>query len=348
MRAGLGMVVGLAGVAWGEVVFDNIPSRTEERDATFAAMDSGGKGTEFGDEIVLAGEGRIVTEFRFEYVGRFVANGDERARVRFYANTGHGPYLKPSLMLFDSGWFLIPKDLNRVSITPNAVVEVPNSLTWTVEFSGVTQTPGDIAELVVHDPPMVGRALPGGKTGSYDDCWKRDGDAWKTATASQPLNFAARLTAVNEIVTPTVVYSEDLAEARIEWSGRARTLYRVEGSDDLKTWTVLETVRTGPDGVGEFMHAPAPALPFSNYRVVRLPTPPARGRLAVIPRGHSEQRRLQCSGDPGVIYQVYGTEDLVEWDYLDTVQAGQSGVVEWEDAGSARNKRRFYSVWSPW
>src|SRR5690348_9147906 len=43
---------------------------------------------EYGDEIILAGTARLVTQFQFEYYGGFTPQGDESARVRFYSNTG--------------------------------------------------------------------------------------------------------------------------------------------------------------------------------------------------------------------------------------------------------------------
>src|SRR4051812_49303027 len=43
---------------------------------------------EYGDEIILAGTARLVTQFQFEYYGSFTPDGNESARLRFYSNTG--------------------------------------------------------------------------------------------------------------------------------------------------------------------------------------------------------------------------------------------------------------------
>src|SRR5689334_20514961 len=43
---------------------------------------------EYGDEIILLGNAHFVTKFQFEYVGNFTPQGDESARLRFYANSG--------------------------------------------------------------------------------------------------------------------------------------------------------------------------------------------------------------------------------------------------------------------
>src|SRR5262245_57087681 len=56
---------------------------------------------EYGDEIILFGNKRVITQFQFEYFSAFVPSGDEIARVRFYANTGpawrgNGDYKTPA------------------------------------------------------------------------------------------------------------------------------------------------------------------------------------------------------------------------------------------------------------
>src|SRR5215207_4346644 len=43
---------------------------------------------EYGDEVILAGTARAVTEIQIEYYAEFPVQGDELGRVRFYANTG--------------------------------------------------------------------------------------------------------------------------------------------------------------------------------------------------------------------------------------------------------------------
>ena len=45
---------------------------------------------EFGDEVNLGLNNRLLDSLTFEYYGDFTANGDEKALVRIYANDGAG------------------------------------------------------------------------------------------------------------------------------------------------------------------------------------------------------------------------------------------------------------------
>ena len=45
---------------------------------------------EFGDEVSLGLNNRLLDSLTFEYYGDFTADGDEKALVRIYANDGAG------------------------------------------------------------------------------------------------------------------------------------------------------------------------------------------------------------------------------------------------------------------
>ena len=157
---------------------------------------------EVGDEIVLAGGARTVTDFNFEYWG-LNFSGNEFARIRFYANDGAaspaGPLL-PNSLLFDSGFFFIlptPRavlDFNSAALTSGNVLNltgpVPNSFTWSVQFSGITA--GESAGLDLYNPPTIG--------GNYDDYWDNNG-GWQyrfRGTNATPISFGASVSAVPE------------------------------------------------------------------------------------------------------------------------------------------------------
>lgn len=112
---------------------------------------------EVGDEITLAGTERIVTEFMFGYFGDFTAEGDERARIRFYANDGTGG--APNTVLYDSGSVGISTGSNLEYTLGGLSVAVPDTFTWTVKFEGLTQVDGDKAGFYFYDPPTVGSSL---------------------------------------------------------------------------------------------------------------------------------------------------------------------------------------------
>ena len=157
---------------------------------------------EVGDEIVLAGGARTMTDFNFQYWG-LNFSGNEFARVRFYANDGAaspaGP-LMPNSLLFDSGFFFIlptPRavlDFNSAALSSGNVVDltvpIPNSFTWSVQFSGITA--GEAAGVDLYNPPTIG--------GNYDDYWDNNG-GWQyryRGTNAFPISFGARVTAVPE------------------------------------------------------------------------------------------------------------------------------------------------------
>ena len=54
------------------------------------------------------------------------------------------------------------------------LLEVPDTITWTIQFFGVGNSVGDRAGLVFHDPPSVGS--------SFDDFWVNNGEVIYNAT----------------------------------------------------------------------------------------------------------------------------------------------------------------------
>jgi len=200
MRKIAGLLAALAVVlgAKADVVYDN--STTYQ--GMFLASTN-----EYGDEISLAGTARMVTAFLFEYFGDFTPQGDEMVRFRMYAQDGdpypvYPKYLEPGSMLYDSGYMPITTNVNTIRLFMTRI-QVPNTLTYTVEFAGLSQTPGDRAGLMFYDPPTVGAELPPyqGKPviGSYADFWQKVGGKWDLfsyPSPHPPANFGARVMAI--------------------------------------------------------------------------------------------------------------------------------------------------------
>ncbi len=119
------------------------------------------QGTEFGDEITLAGgsptSAYLLTNFVFEYYATVAQNVD----FRIYANNGsvygtnnaNQNVYEPGTLLYDSGAFAIGAGTNTL-IYGGISVPVPqgSDITWTVDFSGAAGTAG----LSLFDPPTVG------------------------------------------------------------------------------------------------------------------------------------------------------------------------------------------------
>ena len=185
---------------WGQqtssIVYDN---STTDLGKTY-----GVNGTEFGDEITLAGTDRNVNEFQFQYFLSGNASGNETADLRFYANDGptvsrtlpDGSTIQvptPGTLLYDSGSFSLSKGF-QVADATGLNVTVPNNFTWTVTLNGVDSN--ESAGLLLYDPPTVGS--------SFADFWQKNNGSWNTYlfdNGATPANFAARVSAVPEPAT---------------------------------------------------------------------------------------------------------------------------------------------------
>ena len=155
-----------------------------------------------GDEIILAGDDRFLTDFSFEYWGVNTTHPDSftgtiEARVQFYLNDGtaFNGYASPGTSFYDSGWFgnfgPTGGDTNRATINFSTadfgqyglLMPVVSNMTWTVQFRGMAQD--DSVGLDIYSPPTVGQ--------DYPDYWQNTGTGWVLMTNSLPMDFAARM-----------------------------------------------------------------------------------------------------------------------------------------------------------
>ena len=143
--------------------------------------------TEFGDQITLSPSttDRYLSKFMFEYTTGHGNSGDEKVWLRFYAMDGPG--LTPGSILFDSRTAGFATDIPLTSGTAEQVyvdlndtrILVPNSFTWTVQFSGVAAS--ETVGLIMYAPPTVGT--------SFDDYWEKSGTGWVTKRLA-PNNYS--------------------------------------------------------------------------------------------------------------------------------------------------------------
>jgi hypothetical protein len=162
--------------------------------------------TEVGDEILLAGTDRYLTDFSFEYWGANTSHpatfsGAIQARVQFYQNNGpvFNGFKTPGTSFFDSNWFTVPSptvrntfDFTAGSDFPVAGLFMPvtSNMTWSVQFRGMGT--GDQVGVDLFSPPVVGR--------DYPDYWENRvglGD-WTLLTNSLTMDFAAKMVATPE------------------------------------------------------------------------------------------------------------------------------------------------------
>ncbi len=180
---------------------------------------------EYGDDIVLAGTSRHLSEFSFLYNAILPAGVTTPAqwRLRIYANDGTRQYpdvvtsQRPSSLLWESASFPVLSGFvtNTLSLP---LVQVPDRFTWTIEFSNIPQTREFGAGLIIANYPTLGAelALRGGGTtiGSYADFWVQmdpnDNNSWalNIFSANPDIgpqgNFWVRVSAVPE-PTPLVL-----------------------------------------------------------------------------------------------------------------------------------------------
>ena len=171
---------------------------------------------EVGDEIILAGSARYLTNFSFEFWGTNTANPSAfsstvTATVRFYLNDGplFNGYAAPGTLVYSSGPFSISPTA-RSTLIYKAGSDFPSgglflgsgpggtlltNLTWSVQFAGMGAT--DSAGVDIYSPPVVG--------GEHTDYWEYNGVSWSLKTNSVPMDFAAVLQASVPEPSPVVL-----------------------------------------------------------------------------------------------------------------------------------------------
>ena len=168
----------IAAQAQTQVIYDNSGDPVL---GTYAPTDNS---LEFGDQIILDGDSRIVTEFRLEYFSSDAA-GD--ATVRFRSNSG--PSLEPADILFETDPIPLEANFNTLEITGIGVPISGDTFTFTIEFDVAgTQNVG----LILRNPPSIGS--------SFDDVWvQADTGDWATRNIpAATANLAAQIGAVPE------------------------------------------------------------------------------------------------------------------------------------------------------
>jgi hypothetical protein len=157
---------------------------------------------EVGDEILLAGTERYLTNFSFEFwgtnsTGSTLFAGDVEACVRFYQNNGplFNGYPTPGTNFYDSGWFPIeatPRSTENFFLGSDFAwsglfLPVTSNMTWSVQFRGMGAT--DTVGVDIYSPPVTGQ--------DYPDYWQNTNGNWVLLTnnAGVHIDFAAKMEA---------------------------------------------------------------------------------------------------------------------------------------------------------
>jgi hypothetical protein len=230
---------------------------------------------EVGDEIVLAGDARYLTNFSFEYWGTNTAaagnplfSGVVQARVRFYKNDGlpFNGYPTPGTCFWASSWFSVFPTARNVLVFepgldfPTSGIYLPSSdMTWTVQFQGMSAT--DIAGIDFYSPAVVGA--------DYPDYWQRGSETnvWTLMTNSLSTDFAATMqaTLIPSPAIPSLTIMREAGNQKVvTWPGWA-TNYVLETSTTFSSWTSIPTGITWSDN--NFVYTNTSILPYGFFRL---------------------------------------------------------------------------------
>jgi hypothetical protein len=202
---------------------------------------------EVGDELILAGTERYLTNFSFEFWGENSADanvfaGEITARVRFYLNDGppFNGYLTPGTVFYDSDWFPVPGPTSRSTFVfvagsdfPAEGLYLPSSrMTWSVQFQGMGTT--DSVGVDLYSPPIVGL--------DFIDYWERHED-WLLRTNFVSMNFAARMeaSALSQAAPPLLQIAVSAGQVVLTWPTAASNFVLQTSSTlgSAATWTTI-------------------------------------------------------------------------------------------------------------
>jgi hypothetical protein len=224
-------------------------------------------GRQYGDDINLAGSGRIVTQFTFLYFGNIPTNliSAGEWRIRFYKNDGALEYTnilstqKPKSLIWESGVYPVQPGYQKTTLAVPQVT-VPDRFTWTVEFFNLPQDSNNGAGLVLANPPTIGAKLPGNTSpviGSYSDFWMLEEadieDSWSLhlfssdpAVGPQGNFFAQVVTVANPNKAP--VWISAALNRRV--SEGSTLVFQLKATDsDLPAQPLTYRLISGPTGL---------------------------------------------------------------------------------------------------
>jgi hypothetical protein len=298
-----------------EIVYDNV----QDYGDTFYPGPPGGD-AEFGDQLQLAGTGRTITQFQFEYFGEFSPTGDETVRVRIYANDGPGQVFdpnaqppvtipnteQPGTLLYESELLPVYPLWNTLTLR-GLSIKVTNTITWTVKFSGgLNGTYNHRAGLTFYDPPTVGF--------SYDDFWiKLEGQwmLWHFPGSNPMANFSARVYA--DPGTPwemTLAPQSTNGQYHLTLNGAAYQFGDLAYSTNLIDWNLLERFVF----LGKPLDYPQFEIPAFGQRYYRLALV-TNVEPQVVSATHQTNGsyRLEVEGWPGQSFLLEASSDSNFW-----------------------------------
>lgn len=294
------------------------------------------RSAEYGDEVLLTGDGRKVTKFEFEYLGQFEPEGDETCVVRFYANDGEKIFeaYQPNTLLYESVPFTIFPEFNT-AVIDDIAVEVPDSFTFTIEFAGLSGRSTDRASLLLRDPVLLGK--------SFDDIWVKQPNGWTPwRFGGDPIaNFSCKVTAEVDFSVKFKTLKRKAGQAPVLTvrGPRDQTII-VYASNDKKVWRpiALETLKGR-----ELTLVDEEAAPTGQrfYRASLMNNTPIKlQNVQVLPDSKS---RMAITGPRGLPFKAQASDDFVNWTDVFSFSF-QTRPITIQDDRAIGEKRRFYRV----
>lgn len=298
---------------------------------------------EFGDQIDLGGSARTVTDFAFEYYGDFTQyEGDESARIRFYANDG--PFYsdfsdsrQPGTLLYDSGLFPVNLGYNSKGFI-GMTVNVPDSFTWTIQFYGLRGVPGDQGGLLYYSPPTVGA--------SYDDFWIKTETGW-TLFGDPTLkdNFSAEVLASEATVHKPAVISTEQAGSDIIVTANTSVgkVYALEYTNSTTgAWIETGRPQRAEGALTTFVDPGAGAGAARSYRVRILDIAPSIQSISL----QNGAATVVAKVEAGRSYQLEYKLSPADTDWIRIINPGPATgpTATFVDANAVRSPSRIYRV----
>ncbi len=240
----------------GEIIYDNSTTYTG---TVHSVIDR-----EFGDEVWLASDGAIITEFQLQYYVENKAGpltGNERAEI--YLRFNDGPLINgvhaPGTVFYDSGLFAIKDGDRRVTIS-GVSLPAPKHFSWTIEFTGFTTN--ETAALLLFQPVEVGF--------SPEFYWEFDATGWEPLllnAGSTPANFGARFKGIPQSAPRLALeLAKDKKSITLKWPGVSAGFVVQEKNANEPAW---RTLKVPTKNMGDHFEASVPASGGAKlYRLV--------------------------------------------------------------------------------
>ena len=139
-------------------------------------------------------------------------------------------------------------------------------------------------------------------------------------------------------------------------TGQPGQMYNVLCSQDLMTWTLIGTMTLDATGSGQFSAPAGTGLPHRFYRLQDISiaaTPPklkilvgsgATGTVTKSAPPTSTSVTLSATGQPGQMYNVLCSQDLMTWTLIGTMTLDATGSGQFTALASTSLPHRFYRL----